>query len=239
MQSSRLFQELRALSEHHGVPIYCFAEDLCASGAYFVACAGDELWLDASSLVGSVGVVATPGLGFGLHRVLENLGVERRRFVSGDRKAELLDPFSPADPAAVERLVALQAEIHEAFKAVVRSRRGEALARAGTTEDVWATGEVFAGEHAVRIGLADGVGGLHATMRDKFGPAIAFLAYERRPPGWPEWLSGGGLVDGLALSGAAPAALAAIAARLLGPVHAQYGGPEFESFFTPGWPSRK
>ena len=68
------------------------------------------------------------------------LGVERRRFVSGDRKAELLDPFSPADPAAVERLVALQAEIHEAFKAVVRSRRGEALARAGTTEDVWATG---------------------------------------------------------------------------------------------------
>jgi len=76
-------------------------------------------------------------------------------------------------------------------------------------------------------------------MRDKFGPAIAFLAYERRPPGWPEWLSGGGLVDGLALSGAAPAALAAIAARLLGPVHAQYGGPEFESFFTPGWPSRK
>ena len=74
MQSSRLFQELRALSEHHGVPIYCFAEDLCASGAYFVACAGDELWVDASSLVGSVGVVATPGLGFGLHRVLENLG---------------------------------------------------------------------------------------------------------------------------------------------------------------------
>ena len=133
-------------------------------------------------MVGSVGVIATPGFGFGFDKVLERLGVERRRYVAGERKAELMDPFSPAEPEAVQRLLELQRELHDVFKDVVRERRGRALAAAETPEEVGADGEVFAGDHAVRIGLADDVGGMHATMRSFFGDGIEFRTYERRPP---------------------------------------------------------
>ena len=125
-------------------------------------------------MVGSVGVIATPGFGFVFDKVLERLGVERRRYVAGERKAELMDPFSPAEPEAVQRLLELQRELHDVFKDVVRERRGRALAAAETPEEVWADGEVFAGDHAVRIGLADDVGGMHATMRSFFVTALSF-----------------------------------------------------------------
>ena len=105
------------------------------------------IFVDASSLVGGVGVVSTPGLGFGFDKLISSLGIDRRRFISGERKADLMmDPWSPVDPTSAERLVALQGEIHEVFKRVVRKARGEALEKAGTKEDAWATGEVFSGE---------------------------------------------------------------------------------------------
>ena len=158
-------------------------------------------------MVGSVGVIATPGFGFGFDKVLERLGVERRRYVAGERKAELMDPFSPAEPEAVQRLLELQRELHDVFKDVVRERRGRALAAAETPEEVWADGEVFAGDHAVRIGLADDVGGMHATMRSFFGDGIEFRTYERRPPRLSDFIgasAAGGRTGASTTGGTAP-----------------------------------
>ena len=118
VQSHAIYRRIRQLAEEKGVPVIAFAEDVIASGGYMIACAADEIVCDPSSIVGSIGVV---GGSFGFVRLMEKLGIERRLYTSGERKA-MLDPFLPEKPDDVNRLKAVQRDIHEDFIALVKEQ---------------------------------------------------------------------------------------------------------------------
>ncbi|MBP2298884.1 S49 family peptidase [Azospirillum picis] len=165
VQSALIAKRIRDLAEEKKVPVFAFCEDAAASGGYWLACAADEIWADESSILGSIGVVSS---GFGLHALLERHGVERRLYTAGDKKV-LLDPFLPEREDGVAHLKALQADIHEAFKAMVRARRGTRLA--GSDEELF-SGAFWAGRRAKELGLIDGLGDLRAVMRGRFGEKV-------------------------------------------------------------------
>ncbi len=165
VQASLIRKRIRALSAEKKVPVYAFAEDVAASGGYWLACAGDEIFVESSSIVGSIGVVTA---GFGFVDAIRRLGIRRRLYTSGERKA-MLDPFLTEDPKDVARLKAIQREIHESFKATVRESRGSRL-RAPEAELF--SGEVWTGARAVELGLADGIGDLRTVMRERYGERV-------------------------------------------------------------------
>lgn len=167
-QSSLIAARIRRLSDERKVPVHAFVEDLAASGGYWLATAADRIWLDASSIVGSVGVISA---GFGLQDFIARHGIERRIHTAGTSKS-WLDPFQPEKPADVTRLKALQEQIHELFKAQVRTRR-PALA---TGTDFF-NGDVWLGQAAVDLGLADGVAHLVPQMKALFGDKLRFRTY--------------------------------------------------------------
>jgi len=165
VQSRLIYLRIRALAAEKKLPVIAFAEDVAASGGYMVACAADEIICDPSSIVGSIGVV---GGTFGFSRLLEKLGVERRLYTSGERKA-MLDPFLPEKPEDVERLKAIQREIHEDFIALVKESRGARLT--GPENDLF-SGEYWTGRTALALGLADGLGDVRAVLRERFGERV-------------------------------------------------------------------
>src|SRR5512135_3353381 len=118
VQSALLFRRIRQLAEEKSVPVFAFAEDVAASGGYWLALAGDEIFAEEASLVGSIGVVSSS---FGVNRLIERLGIERRLHTAGENKS-LLDPFLPEDPADVARLKTLHQDLHDSFKELVRQR---------------------------------------------------------------------------------------------------------------------
>jgi signal peptide peptidase SppA len=181
VQSALLFRRIRQLAEEKGVPVFAFAEDVAASGGYWLALAGDEIYAEEASLLGSIGVVSA---GFGVNRLIERLGIERRLHTAGNRKS-LLDPFLPEDPADVARLSALQQDIHETFKEQVRHRR---LGKIDASDESLFSGEVVTGRMALARGLIDGIGDLRSIMRARFGDNVRLLpvATERRRRWW--WL---------------------------------------------------
>jgi signal peptide peptidase SppA len=166
-QSALLHDRIRAMADEKAVPLYAFVEDVGASGGYWLACAADEIYANASSIVGSIGVITST---FGFHEAIRRLGVERRLFTSGERKS-LLDPFLPERPEDVERLRKLQRELHETFKAHVRKRRGARLK--GAEEELF-SGEFWTGGKALELGLIDGVGEMRDVMRRKLGDKTRF-----------------------------------------------------------------
>src|SRR5436309_5867394 len=166
VQSHLIFRRIRQLAEENARPVIAFVEDVAASGGYMIACAADEIVCDSSSILGSIGVV---GGTFGFHRLIEKVGIERRLYTSGERKA-MLDPFLPEKPEDVERLKLIQLEIHESFIALVKSRRGAALAGA---EETLFSGEYWTGRRSLELGIADRVGDLRSTLRERFGDKIA------------------------------------------------------------------
>src|SRR5436309_566516 len=123
VQSHLIYRRIRQLAAENTRPVIVFAEDVAASGGYMIACAGDEIFCDPSSILGSIGVV---GGSFGFPKLMDKVGVERRLYVSGEHKA-MLDPFLPENPQDVDRLKALQQEIHEEFIALVKRSRGTRL----------------------------------------------------------------------------------------------------------------
>ena len=123
VQSALIHARIRELAEEHKVPVYVFCEDVAASGGYWLACAGDEIYADQSSIIGSIGVISA---GFGFVGAIEKLGIERRVHTSGENKS-ILDPFKPEKPEDVSRLLDLQADVHDAFKSLVQYRRGVKL----------------------------------------------------------------------------------------------------------------
>lgn len=171
VQTALLAARIRRLAEDKGIRVHAFVEDVAASGGYWLATAADQIWLDASSVVGSIGVISA---GFGFDQLMERYGVERRVHTAGGSKS-FLDPFKPEKPADVVRLRALQDPIHQAFIAQVRARRGERLAMA----DLF-TGDVWVGAQAVGVGLADGIGHLVPKMRELFGDKVRFAQHEAR-----------------------------------------------------------
>lgn len=165
VQSALIARRLRQLSDEKKIPVVAFVEDVAASGGYWLACAGDDIYAEGGSIVGSIGVVSA---GFGFPRFLELIRVERRVHASGARKA-MLDPFRDEDPSDVERLKDIQIEIHDQFKDYVRARRGGRLTAAD--EDVF-EGDIWTGMRAVEFGLIDGLGDVRTIMRERFGERV-------------------------------------------------------------------
>ena len=168
VQSHLIFRRIRSLAEERKVPVFMFAEDAAASGGYMIACAGDEIFADPSSLLGSIGVVSA---GFGFERLIDRLGVERRVHTAGRNKA-MLDPFRPEDPEDVERLKEIQARVHEVFVDLVRARRGTRLR--GEAEHLF-SGTVWAAADALALGLIDGIGDLRSVLRERFGRKVKLV----------------------------------------------------------------
>ncbi|MGE5503109.1 MAG: S49 family peptidase [Actinomycetota bacterium] len=173
VQSALIAKRIRALAEEKSIPVLAFVEDVAASGGYWLACAADEIIVDDSSIVGSIGVVTA---GFGLHEAIGRLGIERRLYTQGERK-RMLDPFLPAKPEDVARLKELQAEMHATFKDYVRERRGTRLKAAG---DELFNGDIWTGRAAVALGLADTVGDLRSMLRARFGDKVRIRVVGQR-----------------------------------------------------------
>ncbi len=179
VQSALLYRRIRQLAEEKGVPVFAFAEDVAASGGYWLALAGDEIYAEDASLLGSIGVVTSS---FGLDRLIARFGIERRLHTAGEKKA-MLDPFLPEDPADVARLTVLQQDIHQTFKEHVRRRRHGKIDAA---DETLFSGEVLTGRMALARGLIDGIGDLRTVMRARFGATVRLppIAVARRRRWW-------------------------------------------------------
>lgn len=174
VQSSLIAARIRRLSEETGTPVHAFVEDVAASGGYWLATAADDIWADATSVIGSIGVISA---GFGFAGLIERHGVERRVHTAGSSKS-FLDPFRPENPEDVERLKALLEPMHASFKAHVTARRG---ARLSPERDLF-TGDVWTGEQALALGLIDGVAHLEPKLKSLYGDKLRLVPYGPRRP---------------------------------------------------------
>jgi signal peptide peptidase SppA len=189
VQSAQIAKRIRDMARERDVPVIAFVEDIAASGGYWLACAGDEIFADASSIVGSIGVVSA---GFGFHELIGRIGVERRVHTIGERKA-MLDPFRPEQPDDVATLTALQRDVHESFKAQVRERRGRRLK---ADEAALFNGEVWSGRRAAELGLVDGLGDLRGVLRQRFGDKVRLVPVTGRRGWLSRQLRPGALAEG-------------------------------------------
>jgi signal peptide peptidase SppA len=165
VQSALIAARIRALAAEKSLPVYAFVEDVAASGGYWLATAADEIYVDANSVVGSIGVISAS---FGFEDFITRHGIKRRVHTSGAHKS-MLDPFQPEIQEDVDRLEKFQAEIHENFKAQVRARRGPKLK---ADEATLFSGEFWSGARAKQMGLVDGIGDLRSVMRSHFGERV-------------------------------------------------------------------
>jgi protease-4 len=158
VQSGIVNDEIVRLKAKHKKKVYAVVEEMCASGAYYIAVAADEIYVDKASLVGSIGVLMD---GFGFTGLMEKAGIERRLLTAGENKG-MLDPFSPQNDRQTAYAKAMIDQIHQQFIKVVRDGRGQRL-----TEDADTfSGLFWNGEEAVRIGLADKIGSLDFVARE-------------------------------------------------------------------------
>ncbi|MEO3435320.1 S49 family peptidase [Inquilinus sp. CAU 1745] len=201
VQSALIAGRIRELAAEKKKPVYAFVEDVAASGGYWLALAADAVYADKSSIVGSIGVVSA---GFGFPELIARHGVERRVYTAGSSKV-ILDPFKPEREEDVEKLRALQRDIHEAFKDHVRDRRAGKLT-AG--DDVLFEGDFWTGSKALEFGLIDGIGHMLPVLREKFGEKVKLRAVTQTK-GWLRRR----LNFGSALEGFAADAIAAVEER--------------------------
>jgi serine protease SohB len=171
-QSSLIAARIRRLSEDKGVPVHAFVEDIAASGGYWLACAADRIWVDATSIVGSIGVIFAS---FGFPELMARQGIERRVITAGRNKS-LADPFLPQRDEDVARLRALQEPLHQTFIAHVKARRG---ARLSADADLF-NADVWVGQGAVDVGLVDGIAHLRPKMAELFGDKVVLQPYGQR-----------------------------------------------------------
>jgi len=212
VQSTLIYKRIRALAEEKDLKVYVFAEDVAASGGYMLACAGDEIYADESSIVGSIGVISAS---FGFTGLMEKVGVQRRVYTAGANK-DVLDPFLPEKPADVERIKTIQLDVHRAFIDLVKSRRGAKISK---PDNELFTGEFWSGKTALEFGLIDGLSDLRSKMREVMGDDVRFklvapsTSWFRRKRGV---FAESGLLDfGFSPGGLAADAISAIEARAL------------------------
>ncbi|WP_409183940.1 S49 family peptidase [Amycolatopsis sp. VS8301801F10] len=172
-QSGLVAERIRQLADEKGVPVLAFAEDVAASGGYWLACAADEIYAHRTSMVGSIGVISG---GFGFTGLLERFGIERRLHTAGANKSRL-DPFSPEKPEDVEWLKNMHGQLHELFVDWVKERRGDRLT---DSADLF-TGDVWLGQKAVDLGLVDGLGSLREIVRKRYPDAEISVAEPKKP----------------------------------------------------------
>lgn len=196
-QSHMIFRRIRQLADEKKIPVLAFVEDVGASGGYMLACAGDEIICNEFSIVGSIGVV---GATFGFTELMQKVGIERRLYTSGDRKA-MLDPFLPEKPDDVKRIKAIQQQIHEGFIALVKDRRGSKLKG---SDKILFSGEFWTAQKAIELGLADRIGDLRSTLRERFGEKVHTPLVSAQRSLFGRQLPGVSLVDALAHQPAFP-----------------------------------
>lgn len=166
VQSSLIAARVRRLAEEKGVYVHAFVEDVAASGGYWLACAAEQIWVDAASIVGSIGVIFAS---FGFPELMARQGIERRVVTAGKSKS-FADPFLPQKAEDIDRLRALQDPIHAAFIAHVKARRGNRLADADLfNADIWV------GQRAVDLGIADGVAHLVPKLKALYGDKVRLV----------------------------------------------------------------
>jgi signal peptide peptidase SppA len=165
VQSSLIFKRLRQMAEKHKKKVYVFCDDVAASGGYYLAVAGDEIYADACSIIGSIGAISG---GFGFVEAIEKLGVERRIYASGTAKSQL-DPFKRENPEDVARLTQILEEIHDAFIGVVKERRGAQIEAPDT--EVF-SGAFWSAPRAMELGLIDGITDLRTKMQELHGEKV-------------------------------------------------------------------
>tara|TARA_R100000365_G_scaffold933_1_gene3413 strand:+ start:3720 stop:4583 length:864 start_codon:yes stop_codon:yes gene_type:complete len=165
VQSRLIAQRIRQLADQHEKKVLVFVEDAAASGGYFIATAGDEIIADPSSLVGSIGVIMAS---FGFVDAIARLGIDRRLYTAGKNKSTL-DPFLPEKPEDIERIKQMELDIHDVFIDYVKSRRASKIT---LPDDEIYTGEFWTAKRGLGMGLVDGLGDLHGTLRERFGKDV-------------------------------------------------------------------
>lgn len=189
VQSSLIGAHIRRLADELSVPVHAFVEDVAASGGYWLAAAADDIWVDASSITGSIGVISA---GFGFQELLSKVGIERRVHTAGEDKS-MLDPFRPEREEDIVRLKELQAQIHAHFIDHVTSRRG---ARLSQDRGLFG-GEIFVGQAAVEVGLVDGVDHLVPRLRALYGDKVRMRMLGLRKPFLQRLVPGIGIGEGI------------------------------------------
>jgi signal peptide peptidase SppA len=176
VQSNLLFKRIRQMATERKKRVYVFCEDVAASGGYFLAIAGDEIYADPSSIVGSIGVVSRS---FGFVDLLEKIGVERRVYTAGANKNQL-DPFLPEDSDDVARLKSIQQDVHDIFIGLVKERR---LGKLKAPDSELFSGAFWSAAKAVEFGLVDGIADIRSKMQAVFGEKIRLRVIEAEKPG--------------------------------------------------------
>ncbi len=159
VQAGQIYDDIKRLrAKYPNIPLYAVVDDICASGAYYVAAAADKIYVDKASIVGSIGVLMD---GFGFTGTMQKLGVERRLLTAGENKG-FLDPFSPENPQQVAYAQAMLEEIHQQFIKAVRDGRGSRLKE---TPDMF-SGLVWSGQKSIELGLTDALGSTDYVARN-------------------------------------------------------------------------
>ena len=177
VQSHLLYSYIKKLAKKNNKKVLVFTEDVAASGGYLIACAGDEIYANSSSIVGSIGVISAS---FGFQDAIKKIGVERRVYTAGKNKSTL-DPFKEEKEEDIQRIKKIQLELHSDFINVVKSSRGSKLA--DTEKNNTFTGEFWSGASSLKLGLIDGIGNAEQILREKFGEDVVIKKFEK-PKSW-------------------------------------------------------
>ena len=174
VQSHLIYSYIRELADKKKVKVLIFAEDVAASGGYLISCAGDEIYANSSSIIGSIGVISAS---FGFKDLIKKIGVERRVYTAGKNKSTL-DPFVEEKEEDVKRLKNIQLELHDDFIKVVETSRGSKI-KDPEKNNIF-TGEFWTGKTALKLGLIDGIGNADQVLKEKFGDKVVIKKLEKQ-----------------------------------------------------------
>ena len=184
VQSHLIYSYIRKKAKKNKKRVLVFAEDVAASGGYLIACAGDEIYANSSSIIGSIGVIYSS---FGLQELIKKAGIQRRIYTAGKNKSSL-DPFVEEKQEDIERLKKIQLELHADFIKVVEDSRTTKLKKDGNP-DLF-TGEFWSGSTAKKLGLIDGIGNAEDILRERFGEDVIIKKLEKQKSWLNKKLSG-------------------------------------------------
>lgn len=164
-QSELIYKKIKLEAKKANIPVTAFAEDVAASGGYYIACAADKIYSLENTIIGSIGVISA---GFGFEKAIEKLGINRRIYTQGENKS-ILDPFMPEKKQDIELIKEIQNNIHDNFKNVVRESRKDKL---NLDEEELFSGKFWAGKSAKEIGLIDEIGDFYTIIHEKYGDEV-------------------------------------------------------------------
>ena len=179
VQSHLIYSYIRQLADKKKIKVLIFAEDVAASGGYLISCAGDEIYANSSSIIGSIGVISAS---FGFKELIKKMGIDRRIYTAGKNKSTL-DPFVDEKEEDIKKLKDIQLELHADFIKVVEISRGTKL-KDPEKNNIF-TGEFWTGASALKLGLIDGIGNVDQILKEKFGEEVVIKKFEKQK-GWLE-----------------------------------------------------